>query len=230
MNAQTRSRLLVESIVIVASILLAFAIDRGYESYKELREEAAILDGLRSDFLANQVALEGHLTWYDLWSDGVSDVQQYMRTGSDGLKPEEVQQALSSLLANPTFDPSTATLDVVESSGRGSVLSDSELRVLVAEWRVHTADALDQQHGLQRNRESLLWPALVQLDVRAPDVAPVPADLLVGPPPAQVLQAAGLAATLDLHSALLGRTRQDLEEVLDATERVLKQLETLLDQ
>jgi hypothetical protein len=226
----TSNRLLVEGAVIVASILLAFAIDRGYESYQERREEAAILEGLRSDFLANQEALESHLEWYDRWSDGISDVQEYISGGSAEPKAGELEQALTVLFANPTFDPSTATLDVIESSGRGSLLSDPELRVLIAEWRVHTTDALDQQQGLQRNRESMLWPTLVQLDVRAPDGSRALLDIPNGPPPLQDLRASGLAAVLDVHSALLGRTRQDLVQVLDATELVLNRLDALLGQ
>lgn len=60
-----RRALLVEGIVIVASILLAFAIDRGYERFEGRSEEAAVLDGLRADFLANRDALEAHLRWHD---------------------------------------------------------------------------------------------------------------------------------------------------------------------
>ncbi len=223
-------RLLVEGIVIVASILLAFAIDRGYESYQERSEEAAILDGLRSDFMANREALEIHLRWYDRWSAGIGDVQEYL--GGDYAEPraEEAEQALRLLFANPTFDPSTATLDVIESSGRGSLLSDAQLRVLIAEWRVHTTDALDQQQGLQRSRESMLWPTLVQLDVRVMDGTRVRLDSPDGPPSLEDLRASGLAAVLDLHSALLGRTRLDLEEVLGATELVLARLDALLGQ
>jgi hypothetical protein len=218
----------VEGVVIVGSILLAFAIDRGYESYQDRGEEAAILEGLRSDFVANRTALERHLVWYDQWSDGISSVQDYIRGGSEEPGADEVQQALSLLFANPTFDPSTATLEVIESSGRGSVLSDPDLRVLIAEWRVHTADALDQQLGLQRIRESMLWPALVKLDVRAPDGGRARVDPPDSPPPPPDLRAAGLAAVLDLHSALLRRTRLDLEEVLNATELVLRRLDALL--
>lgn len=227
--------------MIVASILLAFAIDRGYETYQERREEAAILEGLRSDLLANREAIETHFKWHDRWNDGIVQVQEYIRDGSGEEQADEIQRALVLLFANPTFDPSTATLDVIESSGRGSLLSDTKLRFLIAGWRVHTNDAMDQQQGLQRNRESMLWPALVKLDVRTPDGGRVMAgsaesplsvlDLRVSenPPSLQDLRTSGFSAVLDVYSALLRRTHNDLLEVMDATDLVLERLNALLD-
>jgi hypothetical protein len=240
---QTRNRLLVEGAVIVASILLAFAIDRGYETYQERREEAAILEGLRSDLLANREAIETHFEWYGRWNDGIVQVQEYIRDGSEAEQADEIQRALVRLFANPTFDPSTATLDVIESSGRGSLLSDTKLRILIAEWRVHTNDAMDQQQGLQRNRESMLWPALVKLDVRTPDGGRVMAGsaesplsvpdtrrVSENPPSLQDLRTSGFSAVLDVYSALLRRTHNDLLQVMDATDLVLERLNALLDQ
>lgn len=233
---------MVEGAVIVASILLAFAIDRGYETYQERREETAILEGLRSDLLANREAIESHFEWYDRWNDGIVQVHEYIREGSDEGQAEQIQRALSLLFANPTFDPSTATLDVIESSGRGSLLSDTQLRVLIAGWRVHTNDAMDQQQALQRNRESMLWPALVKLDVPTPDGGRVLAgsaesrpsaqDLRVSedPPSLQDLRTSGFAAVLDVYSALLSRTQVDLLQVMDATDLVLERLGALMDQ
>jgi hypothetical protein len=226
----------------VASILLAFAIDRGYETYQERREEAAILEGLRSDFLANREAIETHFEWYDRWNDGIVQLQEYIRDGSDEEQADEIQRALSLLFANPTFDPSTATLDVIESSGRGSLLRDTNLRVLTAEWRVHTNDAMDQQQALQRNRESMLWPALVKLDVRTPDGGRVMVGstepplslralrLSADPPSLRDLRTTGFSAVLDLYSALLARTHRDLLQVRDATDLVLERLNALLVQ
>lgn len=224
----TNSRLLAEGAVIVASILFAFAIDRGYERHQDRREEAAILEGLRSDFLANQVALARHLEWYDRWSDGINAVQLYIRDDAGEEDEDKVSRTLMTFFGNPTFDPSTATLDVIESSGRGRLLSDPDLRSLIAEWRVHTVDALDQQQGLQRIRESMLWPTLVKLDVRVPDGSRRLVDAGEGPPPPQDLRASGLPAVLDVFSSLLVRTRQDLMEVLEATGLVLTRLDALL--
>jgi hypothetical protein len=114
----------------------------------------------------------------------------------------------------------------VESSGRGRLLGDPELRLLIAEWRVHT-DAVDQQAGLQRNRDLMLWPALTALDLRTPDGARAAIDPPDGLPSPEALRAAGLPALLDLPSALLDRTRGDWVEVLDATIRVLDRLDAL---
>jgi hypothetical protein len=213
--------------VIVASILLAFAIDRGYESFESRSEETAILAGLRADFVANRAALEAHLEWHDRWAAGIATALEYTRPGSTVGVDDRTVLAFEDFFANPTLDPSTATLDVVESSGRGRLLGDPELRLLIAEWRVHTDDAVDQQAGLQRNRDLMLWPALTALDLRTPDGARAAIDPPDGLPGPEALRAAGLPAILDLHSALLVRTRGDWVEVLDATVRVLERLDAL---
>jgi hypothetical protein len=48
------NRLAVEAFVIVASILLAFAIDAWWTRYQESIEEQELLTGLRAEFLVNQ--------------------------------------------------------------------------------------------------------------------------------------------------------------------------------
>lgn len=160
-------------------------------------------------------------------SEGIVAALDYGRGNAGEEVTDRALEAFYDLYANPTLDPATATLDVIESSGRGRLLGDPELRLLLAEWRVHTADAVDQQDGLQRNREAMLWPALVRLDLRVPDGARARTDPRIGLPRPEALRDAGLPAILDLHSALLDRTRRDWVEVMEATTRVLDRLDAL---
>ena len=228
MTSENRGRtLLVEGLVIVASILLAFAIDRGYEQFEARSEESAILDGLRADFEANQEALRVHLEWHDRWRAGVSLALAYMAESPGSPLDESTWVAFADLYTNPTLDPSTATLDVVESSGRGRVLQDRELRLLIAQWRVHTDDAVDQQVGLQRNRDLMVWPALTALDLRTRDGLRLEVEPVTTLPTPAAFRAAGLPAILDLHSALLRRTQNDWVEVREATTLVLERLDAL---
>lgn len=224
----SKARILVEGAVIVASILLAFTIDRVYENARDRGEESAILEGLRADFEANQLALEDYLGDYTRTIESSGAVLDYVRLGEGHADLFEVARSLGTLYSNRTFDPQTATLDLVESSGRGSLLTDGELRRLVAEWRVHWEDALDQQQGLQRYREGILWPAMIGLDLRVSDGvrrAPAEDPFL---PHWDDFRDSDLPAALDLFSGLAARTLLDLNEVMEANDKVLARLEVLL--
>lgn len=163
-------RLGTEAAMIIASILLAFAIDRGFEGYQQTEEETAILSGLKAELTSSRGGLQRHMQWYERWENSITKIRTYLHQDPEraGETAPEIISALRMLYANPTFDPSTATLDVIEASGRGTVVTDHELRTFIAEWRVHAEDALDQQYVLQRSREAILWPLLVELNIEAP--------------------------------------------------------------
>ena len=223
-------RIVLEGAVIVASILLAFAIDRSYESSQDRSEEEAILLGLRADFAANRITLTEYLESYRRTTEAIASVLHFVADGQVPPGAPAIGVAFTTLYTNRTFDPRTATLDLIESSGSGRVVRDPDLQRLISEWRMHSADALDQQQGLQRNRESMLWPALVALDVQTFEGRRRLIDAPPTSPSRRDLQASNIGAVLDVYAALVSRTTLDLSEVLDASDAVLARLDVLLDE
>ena len=59
------ARLLVEGLVIVASILAAFALDRWWESVRARREEQQVLQGLDAEFRTARDQLETSLALHE---------------------------------------------------------------------------------------------------------------------------------------------------------------------
>ena len=229
-TSQSSSRRLgYEALVIVGSILLAFSIDRGYEGYLERAEETAILSSLRVELATTHENLQIHLDMYDRWETSISEIRAQLNRESNGaaIASPEIVQGLRSLYASPTFDPSTATLDLIESSGRSRTIGDRELRTLIAEWRVHAEDALNQQDALQRSREAVLWPLLLELGVEAPRPPPGEATYYRDPPTLAELADSDLDAVVSFYGMLAQISRDDWRQVSEATETVLERLEAL---
>jgi hypothetical protein len=205
---------------------LAFAIDRGYEGFQERAEENAILFGLKAELTTSLEDLQRHLAWHDRWDASIADIRAYLNEGTDrnGPAAPEIVGALRMLYSSPTFDPSTATLDVIESSGRGRAIVDRELRTLIAEWRVHAEDAMDQQQTLQRSRETVLWPLLLELQLEAPRPPPGEQILYREPPTAVELVDSDLNTVLSYYGMIAQISGDDWRQVFDATEAILERL------
>lgn len=221
-------RRVLEGAVIVGSILLAFSIDRGYENWQDSKEEQAIFLGLSADFTANQETLKKYIEYYESMTAQIAVVLRFIEHGSNTAEQTAIGEALTLLYNNPTFDPRTATLDLIESSGSGSLLKDTALKGLISEWRMHADDALDQQLGLQRNRETMLWPKLVGLNVQTSEGRQTLLDMPQEVPSLERMRESELAAVLDVYAALVSRTQIDLVELLGATDDVLDRLVSLL--
>ncbi len=215
--------------MIVGSILLAFAIDRGYEGYQERAEEVAILSSLKTELATTQESLRAHLSWYDRWDNSIADIRAYLNDESDGAGPAtpEIVQALRMLYSSPTFDPSTATLNVIESSGRSRAIGDRRLRTLIAEWRVHSEDAIEQQQTLQRSREEVLWPLLMDLKLEAPRPPPGETVVYGNPPTVTQLVGSDVNTVLSFYGMLAQISGDDWRQVFDATSAVLERLEAM---
>jgi hypothetical protein len=221
-------RLGYEAVVIVGSILLAFAIDRAYEGFQERSEETVLLSGLETELTTSREALLAHMSWYDRWESAITGTHTYLQaqlSGTATVAPEVVA-ALRTLYASPTFDPSTATLDIIESSGRGRAIMDRELRTLIAEWRVHASDAFDQQRTLQRSREEVIWPLLRALKLHAPNSRGA-VVVYEEPPTVDQLLDLDVSVTLSFYGMLAQISRDDWLQVLDATDAILARLNAM---
>jgi len=64
-TALPRRRILAEGVVIVVSILLAFAIDAWWDETRERGREKTVLAGLRSEFEANRTRLMANLAEHE---------------------------------------------------------------------------------------------------------------------------------------------------------------------
>ena len=139
------ARLAGEGAAIVASILLAFAIDAWWEDRGQRIEEQQVLQGLRSEFLAIHDVLSGHMV------EHLRDVKWFEEflSMAESIDVEEaapiVDQTLIVLLNPPTSDVGIGILDALLNSGRIEILTNTVLRAKLAGWEGIMDEVRDDQ-------------------------------------------------------------------------------------
>jgi hypothetical protein len=217
-------RLFSEGVIIVMSILLAFTIDRAYESYRERREVGALLGGLEGDFQKNHDDLLRYESRRGVELAHTVAVLEALSAEDGKIPPDSLGHLLGRLYTGGTFEPRMATLDQIQSSGRAEAIPDSELRTLIAEWRLVTSDVIDAQARWLRMLENQIYPMLVSLGVSGP------AESLRLPPSThgrlniEPVMAARLDAQLRQYAVMVEALRNDLSVAAVATEAVLSEL------
>ncbi|MEM9300879.1 MAG: hypothetical protein AAGE01_02140 [Pseudomonadota bacterium] len=216
-------RLLVEGGTIVVSILLAFAIDAGWEARNERQEERDLLASLTADFRMNREAAAAtrarHVENFDRFV-------RFQRLSSAELaRLDEVQVAAiyRSFAAPWTFDPLRGTLDTLISSGKFGLIRDSELqRALIAFLNLRADSEEDARY--MSNAAEIAWNGYVAhggpwrragVDVDAPLPVLDAATLRA------IREDPQLMGLLRLHLQSAERYVGELEVQIEAIERVL---------
>lgn len=145
------TRLLLESLVIVASILAAFALDRWWESVRARAEEQQALQALDAEFHAARDQLEGTLALHQRILHSVSFVREELDNAVRNGSPFVVlpDTALALLYIPPTTQLTLGTLDGLVGSARLGVIRNAELRSSLASWG-STLDELTEEEWSSR--------------------------------------------------------------------------------
>lgn len=179
-----------EGLVIVGSILLAFALDAWWDRRTEAEEERIILTDLRSDFEASLQGLERR--WIPLHTAALRATQELLwlmargdepppqhdgiltpafiesvvlptADGSDpvALRPVRVQDSIvGAALFTATYDPTLSSLEALLSSGSLSKVSNREVRALLAQFPAMLADLGDEERLARDHVYAVVRPVL----------------------------------------------------------------------
>lgn len=144
-------RLLIEGLVIVASILAAFALDRWWESARARAEEQQVLEALDAEFRAAREQLETTRGLHQRILHSVKfvrgELDQAVRDGSPFVTLPDT--ALALLYIPPTTQLTLGTLDGLVGSARLGVIRNAELRSSLASWG-GTLDELTEEEWASR--------------------------------------------------------------------------------
>jgi hypothetical protein len=153
-------RIVVESLAVVLSILLAFGIDAWWDTYREASREQELLAGLLSDFRASRPGLDSRRDLAERMSVGTSLFRD-LAEASAGARAVEVPDSLIlAALGGPTYEPDTNTLDAALASGELELIRSAELRAELATWRRTLADNLEDEREVRRLTNEQLAPEL----------------------------------------------------------------------
>jgi len=140
-------RIAVESVAIVISILLAFAIDAWWEERKERATEAEILIGLDQEFRETQALIEDKLTQYRDMKTAVAQLLVAHEKKGWQYEAMTIDRAFQWLIAPTSIEFGGGVLDAVVSAGRLEIISDKTLRAQLAGWQAVMDEVRDDEVG-----------------------------------------------------------------------------------
>jgi len=138
-------RLFVEAAAIVASILLAFAIDAWWEDRQIRIDEQQVLLGLGTEFVTNHEVLSRELASHLKNLQSLEDILLLIEGDHFGDAKSIAIAALDEMQAPKTTDLGNGTLDALLSSGRIEILSSRKLRAHLTAWEGVIGEVLDDQ-------------------------------------------------------------------------------------
>jgi hypothetical protein len=127
-------RLFLEGAVIIASILLAFAIEAGWAEFRESQEASDLLQSIREDVVATQaeVAKQSGI------SEGlVIRARTLLDTLASSKSPDQLREGLltlGSIFVYHSWSPVDHTYAEAVNSGRLQLIEDHNLRIALAQY------------------------------------------------------------------------------------------------
>ena len=138
-------RIGVESAAIVASILLAFAIDAWWDERQERLAETEIILGLEQEFLDGKVLLEQKMNEYEKMLLGVQELLVAWNDKVWSSEEMSIDIAFQTLIAPTTIDFGSGVLDAVVNAGRLEIISNRTLRADLAGWKAVLGEVIDDE-------------------------------------------------------------------------------------
>ncbi len=138
-------RLSVEAAAIVASILLAFAIDALWDEHKDRQFEQETLVGLEVEYENHRGAIGGQIEMHKKLLRAVGNLMKGCQSGSYTAADMSVDDAIWWLGIPVTTDLGSGVRDSLISAGRIEILSNRELRYALSEWDSVLDEVIDGQ-------------------------------------------------------------------------------------
>jgi len=158
-------RVLLEGIVIVGSILLAFTLDAWWQERATRDWELDQLHALRAEFADNGELIADAVGLHDQNTQDVAQILAFLRAAGPGEKKIYPDRVLAALVSWNTTDISTGTLDALLASGGLGDIRDDRLRSELAAWPTVVADAQEDESLARDFVETVLAPALFGMGV-----------------------------------------------------------------
>jgi hypothetical protein len=175
-DTKATRELLSEGVVILGSILLAFAIDAAWDARQERRVESVVVSAVASEVRANQESLTGVLASTD---ESLARLDRFMNltpTRLGQVEPAEVPQLVRLSLAadhEPILGAATALLQSPATDASGLVV-----REWVARW-VQSLRSLNVERAVLQRRQESLQQELARYASRYPDGGVAPTDVML---------------------------------------------------
>lgn len=161
-NKISGGRSIIESLVIVVSILLAFAIEAWWAEQLESITESKELDRLHTEFTVNRDRIDRSVTGQELARTATADLYNIIKNAPSSEVVALPDNLLQAMLFTPTFDVATPVLNSLVLSGNLSVIEDSGVLAAIATWQRVLAQVTESELGARDFTNEILFPNLIK--------------------------------------------------------------------
>ena len=129
------NRIAVEAAAIVASILLAFAIDAWWQEYVEDQKESEVLTGLLDDFETSKANIADWRNFHVAVQESTAKLLRVVTSNEVSTTTEEIDHFLGDIgWWDSQAHFSTGALNSLVYGGELSIIEDDALRRMLADW------------------------------------------------------------------------------------------------
>ena len=137
-------RLFAEATAIVLSILVAFAIDAGWENMREREEEQEILAGIQRDMLENRAELDTLIRGLEDSHTAFARIMDATPGELGALSDSAAAALLTPIVIVGTFNPYQGAITSALSAGKLHLLRDVHLREELGAWLGRVGDSAEE--------------------------------------------------------------------------------------
>ena len=191
MQGEPDRRLLVEGVVIVLSILLAFAIDAAWEYRGDRSRERELLSSLAQEYRTNRTTLQQTIGFVEQDLELMRSFFSSDPANLVDLDHPSLGNFWAALYRPQTFELASGATSAALSSGNLDLIRDPQVRELIAGWPARTDD-IQERAGVMVGFEQAWYDFVAQHPTaqrslgqigaadRDRDVAWIPGDDMVG--------------------------------------------------
>lgn len=226
-------RLVIESVAIVLSILLAFAIDAWWQEHQDRGRETAVLRGLLRDYRSSRPELAARLRLARRMARNNALLQEILSAAAAGSTVSVPDSLIHAVIGGPTYEPATDALDAAVASGEIELIRSEAIRQELAAWRRALIDTSEDEREVRRISDEQVEPLLAG----SLDLGPYYAETLSWAIDERLVNPAGhggvraspeLASVLGLRGFYARFSAEDLAGLLESLDRIVGLLETEL--
>jgi len=155
---QNWAAIVLDLIVVVVGIFLAFQVDRWYDNRKLLADVGGNLTALANEFSENRDLVEQAYDVHNRAAKSVEEIIAYEPNGGDDLSHDDFYEILRHAYRSPTFSPIRRTYDSLISTGELELISDEDLKTEIAKFYSLVGRLGAFQERLNLNRNLVLEP------------------------------------------------------------------------
>ena len=151
----------IEAVLIIASILAAFAIEAWWESRSDRNEERVLLGALAQDFEEAAAEFDKSKSVQLLIARAGEQLITYSEVGSVPVEEREgFDLLISQHFARSTYDSPTGTVDSAIGSGKINLLSNQRLAAELTQWSAVVEEVRQLQTDAREHFYARIYPYL----------------------------------------------------------------------